>query len=70
MGEDKITLYTTHCPKCKVLAMKLNSKNIAFDECDDVEEMRRLGYQFAPLLRVGDKVMDFTQAIQWVNRSV
>ena len=62
-----VTLYTTHCPKCKVLESKLNSKNIAYDEVTDVEEMTRLGFQAVPMLKVDDTVMDFMGANQWLN---
>lgn len=62
-----VTLYTTHCPKCKVLESKLNSKNIAYDEITDVEEMTRLGFQAVPMLKVDDTVMDFMGANQWLN---
>jgi glutaredoxin len=34
-----ITLYSTGCPKCKVLETKLNNKNIEFNVNTDVDEM-------------------------------
>ena len=37
-----ITLYSTHCPQCKALEMKLNKKKIEYTICDDQEEMKRL----------------------------
>lgn len=62
-----ITLYTTHCPKCVVLEKKLNSKNIDFKICDDIDYMLSLNIQQAPYLEVDNKLMDFSEAIKWVN---
>lgn len=63
-----VILYTTHCPKCKVLETKLKLKNIDFKEETNIEEMESLGFTTAPVLKVDDKFMDFGEAIKWVNR--
>jgi len=62
-----ITLYSTHCPQCKALEMKLNKKKIEYTICDDVKEMERLGFKAAPILAVDGNYLPFTSAIQWVN---
>ena len=60
-------LYTTNCPKCKVLETKLISKNIEFKICDDVDLMLSKGIQQAPYLEVDNELMNFSNAIKWVN---
>lgn len=63
-------LYTTHCPRCNVLKEKLDTANIPYFEIDDVEEMAALGIDTVPVLRVGDVMMSFTTAVEWIkNRS-
>ena len=62
-----VIFYSTHCPKCKVLEMKLKQKNINYTENDNVEEMLSLGIQSAPALSVDNKIYLFTDAIKWVN---
>lgn len=62
-----ITLYSTHCPQCKALEMKLNKKKIEYTICDDVKEMERLGFKAAPILAVDGNYLPFPSAIQWVN---
>ena len=47
-----ITLYTTHCPKCRVLEKKLAQKNVQYNEITDVSEMQKLGIKSAPVLEV------------------
>ena len=34
-----IVLYTTHCPKCKVLEQKLKDKKVEYCICEDIDEM-------------------------------
>ncbi len=62
-----IILYTTHCPKCKVLTMKLDKKGINYTEVEDVNTMLAKGIKTAPYLEVDNELMDFTQAVAWVN---
>lgn len=62
-----IKLYTTHCPKCAVLEKKLQQKNIAYETIDDTEKMIQMGMRSAPMLEVDNKLMNFTEAVQYVN---
>lgn len=62
-----IVLYSTNCPRCKVLAQKLTDKGIEFRISDDVDEMIRQGFKSAPVLSVDGKMMNFTDAVKWVN---
>lgn len=62
-----ITLYTTGCPKCNVLKKKLTEKGIKFAENNSVMEMLSMGMAQAPVLVVGDRRMDFSEAVAWVN---
>lgn len=62
-----ITLFSTNCPKCKVLTMKLDKKGINYTKVEDVDTMLAKGIKTAPYLEVDGELMDFTQAIAWVN---
>lgn len=64
----KVVMYSTHCPKCKVLAMKLTQKGIEFEEIDDLDEMRRIGLKSAPALRIEGNILGFNEAIEWLKR--
>ena len=63
-----ITLYSTHCPRCRVLETKLTQKNIEFNVVTDINKMESLGIQSVPILEVNDKLLSFTDAIAWVNK--
>lgn len=62
-----ITLYSTGCPKCKVLTMKLNQKGVQYNINTNVDEMLAKGIKSAPILEVDGKLYDFMQANNWVN---
>lgn len=64
---SEIVLYSTGCPKCKVLASKLDAKNIGYTVFTDVPAMIKMGIMSAPKLEIDGKIMDFTDAIAWLN---
>lgn len=63
----KVTLYTTHCPRCMVLEKKLNAKNIDYVENTDVDLMISKGIMAVPVLEVEEKRLDFKEANEWLN---
>lgn len=63
-----VTLYSTGCPKCKILETKLNKKNIKYQEFTDVNKMLDMGIKSVPYLEVDGKLMNFTEANDWVNK--
>ena len=64
----KVILYSTRCPKCRVLKTKLDKKNINYIENNDVEEMLELGFDLLPILKVDNDIMNFTEANDWINK--
>lgn len=61
------TLYSTDCPKCKVLKAKLEQKGIKYYETDDVNMLEQKGIVSVPVLVIDDNYMLFKEAIDWVN---
>ncbi len=62
-----IVLYSTDCPKCKVLKKKLEEKGIAYQENNSVEEMLSLGINQVPVLKVNGELLNFSAANTWIN---
>lgn len=60
-------LYSTHCPKCRVLEAKLNQKSISYEEINDVELMTQRGFTTVPKLEVDGVVYDFKEAVEWIG---
>lgn len=65
----KITLYSTHCPKCNVLEKKLKIKNIEYEEINDIEIMKEKGYLTVPILEVDGTSMNYKEANDWINNN-
>lgn len=64
-----IVLYSTGCPKCKVLKQKLDSKSIHYTENNSVDEMLAIGITQAPMLSVNGELLAFQKANEWVNQN-
>lgn len=62
-----VVLYSTHCPQCRVLEMKLKQKGISYEEVNDIALMQEKGFMSAPKLEVDGTVYDFKEAVKWVG---
>jgi len=61
-------LYSTNCPKCRVLEKKLTDANIDFIVNNNVEEMLSKGFETAPILSLENGTsLDFSKAIDWIK---
>ena len=66
----KYKLFTTHCPKCKILEKKLLNKNISFEKITDFDydEMKEKGFNFVPILEIDNgMLMNFSDANNYIN---
>ena len=62
-----VKLYSTHCPQCNTLEIKLNRAGIEYEVCEDVNTMKARGFKSVPVLETDDGVFNFVEAIKWVN---
>lgn len=62
-----VILYSTDCPKCKVLKSKLDQKKIQYNIINDLGVMLSKGFSSAPQLEVNNKVFEFNQARKLVD---
>ena len=65
--KEEIILYSTGCPKCKVLERKLHDKGIYYTKNKSLNEMERLGFTTVPVLYVSGKYLKFNEAVKWIN---
>lgn len=61
-----IVLYSTGCPKCRILESKLNQNGIKYNLVDNEDVMIEKGFMSAPMLEIDGNVMNFTEAMKWV----
>lgn len=64
---DKVILYSTGCPKCRVLQAKLGQKKIEYEENTSIEEMEKLGIYTVPVLSIDGKLLQFVDAVKYLN---
>lgn len=62
-----LVLYTTHCPKCKVLEAKLKEKHAEYTVVEDAASMEKLNIKSVPVLEHDGKLMGFLEAVKFVN---
>lgn len=63
-----VTIYTQPtCSKCQVIKEKLTSADIEYREVDDIETMTKLGIEYTPVLEVGGKLLNFSEANKWIQ---
>lgn len=63
-----VILYSTNCPKCKVLEKKLGDSEIQYEVVTDEDLMIEKGFLSAPMLEVDGSVMDFGKAMKWLKQ--
>ena len=66
---DKIILYSNNCPRCKILKKKLNDNKINYEIIDNVDTMIDKGLSTVPVLEINGRMLDFKEAVEWVNNS-
>ena len=62
----RIVLYSTGCPKCRMLEAALKNKKASYEICDDIDKMLALGFMEAPLLQIDNKVLPYKEAMKFV----
>ena len=62
-----VILYSTNCPRCKILKSKLDDKEVTYSIVNDVDKMLNMGMTVVPVLEVDDVRMNFKEAINWIN---
>lgn len=64
---EKIVLHTTGCPRCSILKKKLDAKGISYEVNESTERMEQFGISHVPVLQIGEELLDFSKANEWVN---
>jgi len=69
-----VTLYSTHCPKCKVLEKKLVQSGLEHQIIDDKDAViakgQEVGILSAPILITEDNAYKFEDAVKFLNASI
>lgn len=67
---EKVILYSTGCPQCKVLKYMLDKKQVKYEECTDKSIMLQLGFDVVPVLEVEGRYLNAKQAQKYLYEGV
>jgi len=62
-----VVLYSTGCPKCRVLEKKLNTDGIRYSISNDINKLVEKGFQSVPVLDVDGDFLEFKDAVNWIK---
>lgn len=63
-----MTLYSTGCPKCNVLKMKLDAKQIPYEISEDLDFLMDRNIMEVPVLELENgNLLSFTEAVSYIN---
>lgn len=62
-----IVLFSSGCPKCKVLKQKLDDRKIEYEVSENFDELIEQNLQTVPVLKVDGEYYQFGEAIKVVN---
>lgn len=64
-----VKVYSTGCPRCNVLKIKLEQANIPFEIVDDLDFLIKKGFQSVPVLDTGKDLLEFASAVEWIKNN-
>lgn len=68
---EMVKLFSTGCPKCKVVEAKLKQKNVSFEVESNPDAViakgQELGILSAPILQIDDEYFEFSKAVKVIN---
>lgn len=70
MEIESIVMYSTGCPRCQVLRKKLAKLPYTVTIIEGEEGIEALGKTSAPILSVGNQIMEYGEAIKWANKQI
>ena len=65
----EVVLFSTGCPKCKVLERKLEDKGIVYTENNNTDDMKERGFTSVPILSVNGQLLSYYEANKWINEA-
>lgn len=61
-----IILYTTNCPRCKMLEMRLKMAKIEYKAINDINLMEQKGIVSAPCLEIDGMLKNYSDSMAWI----
>ena len=62
---EKIIVYGTGCPQCKVIESLLKKAGLEYEKDTDINHIKEMGFKSMPVVRVGEKAMTYPEAYNY-----
>lgn len=62
-----IILYSTGCPRCKVLESALEESGIVYEKVSNEQDIIDMGFMTVPVLQADGKTMAFPEAYKYIK---
>ena len=63
----QLIMYSTGCPRCKILGMMLEKKGISYEINNNIDTMEQLGIQSVPILSIDGQLMPYDEDVRWIT---
>lgn len=68
--KDSIKVYSLPgCGMCRALKQQLESRNIPFEDCQDIDYMKSIGITSTPVMEIDGNRYNFAQAIHYIKEN-
>jgi len=64
---NEMIVYTTGCPKCRILEKKMMLKKLHYTVSSDIDVLVKENILTVPVLYVNGRYLKFEDAIQYIN---
>lgn len=71
LGDNLMMKFYTqnNCPQCRMVSDLLKSKKIQYQECQDIEMMKKIGLLRTPAIEVDGKLLQGKEMFQYINEA-
>lgn len=67
--EQRIILYSTDCPRCKLVKQMLDVHNIPYTEIVNKQVILDKDFDSVPMMDVDGKIMDYSGILTWLEQN-
>ena len=67
--EQHIILYSTDCPRCKLVKQMLDIHHVPYTEITDKQAILDRDFDSVPMMDVNGKMMDYSGILTWLEQN-
>lgn len=67
--EQHIILYSTDCPRCKLVKQMLDIHHVPYTEIADKQVILDKDFDSVPVMDINGKIMDYSGILTWLKQN-